>query len=117
MSAVLDQLQEDLARDLTRVKRRFKNARVTLVIRQPDVPGDSSIVMSDDDLDEAIAEIRKLIDESPHGSVPPCSNTSPRWFSGHWRDWHRGHGCEKDDGKPRSEAAKSAISNYQRRQP
>jgi len=29
-----------------------------------------------------------------------CRNWSPPWFTGRWRDWHRGHGCELDDGKP-----------------
>ena len=28
-----------------------------------------------------------------------CQDLAPRWFGGHWRDWHRGHGCELDDGK------------------
>jgi hypothetical protein len=31
-----------------------------------------------------------------------CTQYSPPWFTGRWRDWHRGHGCEKDDGKPRT---------------
>ena len=31
-----------------------------------------------------------------------CSNDSPPWFTGRWRDWHRGHGCDKDDGEPRT---------------
>ncbi len=38
-----------------------------------------------------------------------CTNHSPPDFVGHWRDWHRGHGCDKDDGKPRSAAAKIEI--------
>jgi len=32
---------------------------------------------------------------------PPCANNTPREFAGHWREWHRGHGCDKDDGHPR----------------
>lgn len=32
----------------------------------------------------------------------PCTNYSPAGFTGHWREWHRGHGCDKDDGKPRT---------------
>ncbi len=31
-----------------------------------------------------------------------CTNNSPPWFTGRWRDWHRGHGCDKDDGQPRT---------------
>ena len=41
-----------------------------------------------------------------------CTNHSPNWFVGHWRDWHRGHGCEKDDGKPRSDAARAEIEQH-----
>lgn len=33
-----------------------------------------------------------------------CSNMAPAGFTGHWRDWHRGHGCPLDDGRPRSTA-------------
>lgn len=28
-----------------------------------------------------------------------CDNMAPASFVGHWRDWHRGHGCNLDDGK------------------
>lgn len=38
-----------------------------------------------------------------------CTNNTPRCFVGHWREWHRGHGCDKDDGKPRSDEAKHEI--------
>jgi hypothetical protein len=38
-----------------------------------------------------------------------CRNFSPPWFTGRWRDWHRGHGCNLDDGKPRSAAAVAEI--------
>jgi hypothetical protein len=27
-----------------------------------------------------------------------CTNFSPPEWAGHWRDWHRGHGCELDPG-------------------
>lgn len=39
-----------------------------------------------------------------------CTDTSPPSFVGHWRDWHRGHGCEQDDGCPRSDAAKTEVA-------
>ena len=38
-----------------------------------------------------------------------CANNTPRGFVGHWREWHRGHGCDKDDGKPRSDEAQHEI--------
>ena len=39
-----------------------------------------------------------------------CTNNTPRGFVGHWREWHRGHGCDKDDGKPRSAEARHEIA-------
>lgn len=112
MSAVLDQLHNDLSDDLDRVLRRFKpGVKVTLVIRDPNNT-ERDVVIGDDDLDGAIEAIRRRVAASPHGASPPCANTSPRWFTGHWRDWHRGHGCDKDDGKPRSMGAALAIAAH-----
>ncbi|HSX22840.1 MAG TPA: hypothetical protein VLE97_08725 [Gaiellaceae bacterium] len=42
----------------------------------------------------------------------PCTNSTPPWFTGHWRDWHRGHGCDRDDGKPRSDEARLEIEQH-----
>jgi hypothetical protein len=42
-----------------------------------------------------------------------CTDRSPPWFVGHWRDWHRGHGCDQDDGKPRSEKAQTEIAQHE----
>jgi hypothetical protein len=41
-----------------------------------------------------------------------CTDLSPAWFVGHWRDWHRGHGCDSDDGKQRSAAAQAEIDQH-----
>jgi hypothetical protein len=41
-----------------------------------------------------------------------CTDHTPSWFVGHWRDWHRGHGCDQDDGRPRSEAAKIEVDQH-----
>ena len=41
-----------------------------------------------------------------------CTDSAPSWFVGHWRDWHRGHGCNQDDGKPRSVAATTEIEQH-----
>jgi hypothetical protein len=41
-----------------------------------------------------------------------CSNITPSWFTGRWRDWHRGHGCCQDDGKDRSNAAVIEIEQH-----
>ncbi len=42
----------------------------------------------------------------------PCANNTPPWFVGHWREWHRGHGCDKDDGKTRSDDAKAEVEQH-----
>lgn len=42
-----------------------------------------------------------------------CANGTPPWFTGHWRDWHRGHGCYQDDGKDRSEIAVIEIAQHE----
>lgn len=38
-----------------------------------------------------------------------CTNNSPPWFTGPWIDWHRGHGCDKDDGKLRTPEGDAEI--------
>ena len=41
-----------------------------------------------------------------------CDDNSPPWFTGRWRDWHRGHGCDKDDGKPRTPDGQREIDDH-----
>lgn len=41
----------------------------------------------------------------------PCTNFSPPWFRGRWRDWHRGHACDKDDGRPRTLEGATEIAS------
>jgi hypothetical protein len=41
-----------------------------------------------------------------------CTDTSPSWFVGHWRDWHRGHGCDRDDGQVRTQSAQTEIAQH-----
>lgn len=43
----------------------------------------------------------------------PCTNGTPPWFVGHWRDWHRGHGCDRDDGQSRSADAKVEVAQHE----
>lgn len=45
----------------------------------------------------------------------PCGNNAPPWFTGRWRDWHRGHGCDKDDGRPRTAEGQREIDDYDKR--
>jgi hypothetical protein len=42
-----------------------------------------------------------------------CTNLSPSWFTGRWQDWHRGHGCDRDDGQLRSENATIEIAQHE----
>lgn len=51
---------------------------------------------------------QKLMAER-HPDKPECPNNSPPWFKGRWRDWHRGHGCNKDDGNPRTPEGQAEI--------
>lgn len=44
--------------------------------------------------------------------VRSCTNNSPPWFTGRWRDWHRGHGCDKDDDRSRSAEAVAEIAQH-----
>lgn len=59
MSVLLERIRYELACDLEEIAARFKNPRMTLIVRSPDLE-DGDIVISDDDLDTAIASIQKL---------------------------------------------------------
>lgn len=40
-----------------------------------------------------------------------CQDNCPDWFDApNWRDWHRGHGCNKDDGNKRSPRGAACIN-------
>lgn len=39
-----------------------------------------------------------------------CTNFSPPTFRGRWIDWHRGHGCNLDDGKLRTSEGVAEIA-------
>jgi hypothetical protein len=56
----IERLHCDLSDDLNRIARRFKTSvKLTLVIRQPEVDGDTGIVIGNDDYELAIAEVRR----------------------------------------------------------
>ena len=52
-------LHEDLQTDLDRIYARFKNPKITLIIRSPDI-SDGDVVISNDDLESAIGAVRRL---------------------------------------------------------
>lgn len=60
------------------------------------------------DLQKHVSDLR--VRAACAAAAPACANHSPRWFIGRWRDWHRGHGCNLDDGKTRSPEAVAEIA-------
>jgi hypothetical protein len=52
-------LYEDLQTDLDRISARFKNPKVTLIVRNPDIP-EGDVVFGNDELDSAIESVRRL---------------------------------------------------------
>ena len=42
-----------------------------------------------------------------------CTDFTPPWFTGRWRDWHRGHGCDQDDGKFRTSEGQREIDDHE----
>ena len=63
-SPIMRRLQDDLSDDLDRIMKRFKNPKVTLIVRAPDLP-DGDVVIGNDNLDEAIAAVQRLKDREP----------------------------------------------------
>lgn len=59
---------------------------------------------------DTISAVRRALD----GAARTCNDNSPAWFAGRWRDWHRGHGCDKDDGRPRTEHGAAEIERHGR---
>ena len=52
-------VSEDISYHLTAIAKHFKNPKITLVVRAPDLT-DGDLVMSIDDLGEAIKAIERL---------------------------------------------------------
>jgi hypothetical protein len=75
MTDKLRVLQEDISTHLEAISRLFKaNPKITLVVRNPEMPGDADLVLSDDDLEQAIASIRNLQVHAAH--VLPADDRS-----------------------------------------
>ena len=79
MSQVLEQLQLAINDDLERIAARFKpGVKLTLVVRHTIVEGDAGCVFTDDDLDEAIKEIRRRKAQDTAAAPRRCkAPTSP----------------------------------------
>ncbi len=55
----LIELQTELSEHMAKIAEYFKHPRITLVVRSPELP-DGDVVLTDDDLDAAIAAITRL---------------------------------------------------------
>lgn len=58
-------LHEDLSADLDRIARRFKDPKITLVVRAPELK-DGDVVLTNDNLESAIEAIRRLEAKAAH---------------------------------------------------
>lgn len=59
---------------------------------------------------QLIEACRETVAERRRATMPACPLHSMPWFAGRWQDWHRGHGCNKDDGKPRTPEGEAEIA-------
>lgn len=58
-AALPSHVESEISFHMEEIQRFFKNSKITLVMRAPGFPnGDRDLVMSDDDLDQAIEAIR-----------------------------------------------------------
>ncbi len=61
----LRELQEQIAYHLEEIARLFKSPKITIVVRNDEL-ADGDVVLSDDDLDKAIAAIHRLQENPAH---------------------------------------------------
>jgi hypothetical protein len=59
---------------------------------------------------ERWTRMRAWVDRHLKPPARQCTNFCPPEFTGRWRDWHRGHGCNQDDGKPRTVEGAAEIA-------
>lgn len=65
MSAKLQRLHQDISEKLREIDAMFKQSpKITIVIRTPWLE-DGGVLLSNDELEQAIAEIRRLADRQP----------------------------------------------------
>lgn len=56
-------IQEEISYHMDQINKLWKNAKLTLLIRNPDVEGDSSVVFTDDDPNFVMAELKKRFEK------------------------------------------------------
>lgn len=66
----LQEMRAAISEHLDEIKALFKDGRVTLIVRSPDVPN-GTVLMTDDDIEEAIKAARATMGNVRSTVVPP----------------------------------------------
>lgn len=72
-------------------------------------PDSSYTILLEAILPALVLACNETVKERARAAMPECLDHSPSWFAGRWKDWHRGHGCNKDDGQPRTPEGEAEI--------
>ncbi len=78
---ILECLVSDLEQDIRRLRNRFNcpdNARLTLVVRSPDLDDGHAVLGNDEDLRGVIATIQRYIEAPPQYTPAPVKPKQPR---------------------------------------
>ncbi len=59
MTDVMDNVKREIEVHLSRIAKLFKNPKITLIIRNDDLP-DADLILTIDDLDKVIESINKM---------------------------------------------------------
>ena len=59
MSASLERVGEIVCDHLAQIAEQFKNPKITLIVRAPDI-ADGDMILTDDDLNATIAAIQRM---------------------------------------------------------
>lgn len=113
LRAVADQLKAALAR-IAALDADLHAARETSAQHQRDFIGAAEQATELGVRVRALEGGENRAIASGETAVAPCLDNSPAWFKGRWRDWHRGHGCDKDDGYPPTPEGAAEIQTGKR---
>jgi hypothetical protein len=73
------QLHDGIAPHLDAIKRFFgPGANVTLHVRSPHLPGDTTVVLTDDNIDDVIADLQRHADEIKSDTVTQAREEATR---------------------------------------
>lgn len=102
-------------RAMVELRRSEDHARLVIMVAQRGAMsgawegGRTQCACGQRTLPESVDHFRGVT-HKPTRCAPTCADFSPQGFAGRWRDWHRGHGCDLDDGKPRTAEGKAEIA-------